>query len=59
MTFNNPMFKGFKCEENQDEYCSDASRDETLCETCKYYEEHNGIPTCCGHEYKERGDDER
>ena len=54
MNFNNPFFKGFKCEEGQDEFCEDASKDETLCETCKFYEEPHGIPTCCGHEYKGR-----
>lgn len=54
MNFDNPLFKGFKCEEGQDEFCADASKDETLCETCKYYEEHNGIPMCCGSEYEEK-----
>ena len=54
MNFNNPFFKGFKCEEGQDEFCEDASKDEALCETCKFYEEPHGIPICCGHEYKER-----
>ena len=36
------------------EVCVDAAKDETLCETCVYYEEHHGIPMCCGNEYKEK-----
>lgn len=32
--------------------CADAAKDETLCESCKYYEEHHGIPTCNGNEYE-------
>lgn len=56
MNFNNPYWNGvFRCEKDDpDEFCEDAEKDETLCETCKFYEEPNGIPTCCGHEYKER-----
>ena len=34
--------------------CADACRDETLCESCKFFSEHHGIPSCCGNEYIER-----
>ena len=33
--------------------CADAAFDERLCETCKYYEEHHGMPLCNGNEYEE------
>lgn len=36
------------------EGCADSTKDETLCETCAYYEESHGIPMCCGNEYKEK-----
>lgn len=40
--------------DNEREFCFDAEKDETLCDTCKHYEEHHGIPMCCGSEYEER-----
>lgn len=33
------------------ESCADACKDETLCESCKFFSEHHGIPSCCGNEY--------
>lgn len=35
------------------EFCCDAEKDETLCESCVFYEVSHGIPMCCGNEYKE------
>ena len=58
MIYNNPLFRGFfKCEENDGEFCCDAEKDETLCESCKYFEENHGIPTCCGNKYEERSEE--
>lgn len=55
MLKNNPNFRGyFKCEENDREFCLDAQHYETLCETCRFYEETHGIPTCCGNEYEKK-----
>lgn len=44
-------------EDNEREFCSDAEKDETLCDTCKYFEIYKMIPMCCGNEYKEKEDE--
>lgn len=49
---------GYIPDPNCSEFCHDAAKDETLCETCKFYEECNGIPTCNGTEYREREEKE-
>lgn len=39
------------------EGCADAAKDESICFRCKFYEEHHGIPTCCGNEFEEKEED--
>lgn len=42
----------------EEEFCADALKDETLCDTCKYYSvDRCGIPSCCGNEYQEKEDE--
>ena len=36
------------------EFCCDAEKDNTLCDSCKYFVEYHGIPMCEGDEYKEK-----
>jgi hypothetical protein len=52
---DDPNLYGRVPEADEEEFCSDASKDETLCETCVYFEvDKFGVPSCCGNEYKER-----
>ena len=46
-----------KIVDNEVEFCADAEKDETLCESCVYFENTpHHPPMCCGNEYKERED---
>lgn len=38
----------------ENEFCCDAEKDNTLCDSCKYFTEYHGIPMCEGTEYQEK-----
>ena len=57
--FNDPHMFGRVPNPDCEEFCHDAAKNETLCDTCEYYEiDKFGCPSCCGNEYQERGNDE-
>ena len=54
MTFGTGKYNFGYIPDPDTEVCADAAKDETLCETCVYYEVYHGIPMCNGNEYKEK-----
>lgn len=48
---------GYVPDPDINECCADAAKDESICFRCRHYEEHHGIPTCCGIDFEEQEED--